>query len=146
MKTLKKALALVIASAFIFLGYSEWRALLQRKQGLSSFFVRKHATHILEASLQLGRNLTQEEVEQLLMDQQGQGRDEWGHRFHYFLEPESQETLKSFVLISPGKDGVLDYSSDAVAKYFEVKTENVTGDFDRDLVNRDGENIVFALK
>jgi hypothetical protein len=67
------------------------------------------------------------------------GRDEWGHPF--VLEVRSQPEF-SFVVLSPGKDGMLDVSD--VSEYFEMETEDVVGQLDRDIVFRDGQPVTIA--
>lgn len=70
------------------------------------------------------------------------GQDSWGNEVMVFWLREGDEF--SYVLVSPGRDGDLDYQD--VEEYFTKGPEDVTGDYDRDIVFRDGEPIVYSSK
>lgn len=68
-----------------------------------------------------------------------QGRDSWGNRIVYASR---REPVFSFVLISPGADGL--FEKDAPSDYFDAPVEDIVGDLDRDIVFRDGEPVTIA--
>jgi hypothetical protein len=67
------------------------------------------------------------------------GRDEWGHRLVYASKA---EPVFSFVLISPGEDGV--FERDAPELYFDAPREDIIGRLERDIVFRDGVPVTIA--
>jgi hypothetical protein len=52
------------------------------------------------------------------------------------------EPVFSFVLISPGEDGV--FERDAPELYFDAPREDIVGRLERDIVFRDGEPMTIA--
>ena len=101
-----------------------WNEQLRRKQGVSSFYVQKQAALFAELHSQ----------------------DAWGHPLVYLLEPGDPETIRNFAIVSPGRDGVLDFSEDEIEKYFTAERENMTGQWDRDLIARETGTVLYALK
>lgn len=66
------------------------------------------------------------------------GRDSWGNKILYVSR---RDPSFSFVLISPGSDGLLERDP---LDYFELEEVNIVGQFERDILFRDGRAITNA--
>lgn len=70
------------------------------------------------------------------------GKDSWGRPLILDLRPGSEGV--QYVLISTGRDGLLDYRM--IPTYYSLDEEDIKGQFDRDTVFRNGKKIVGAGK
>jgi len=66
------------------------------------------------------------------------GHDVWGNEIIYIVREDD------WVLISPGADRELDFES--MEQYFLMKTEDIRGQPDRDIVFRNGKHVTYAGK
>jgi hypothetical protein len=80
-----------------------------------------------------------EEAALSILEKVSDGRDDWGNRIVYASR---SMPAFSFVLISPGQDGV--FERDDPSQYFDAPVENIVGNLDRDIVFRDGEPVTIA--
>lgn len=71
------------------------------------------------------------------------GVDAWGNDI-ISVTKDGRGHRVSYVLISPGRDGVLDL--DSLEDYFEVQPGSVAGDWDGDVVFRNGDPVWNAGK
>lgn len=69
-----------------------------------------------------------------------QGKDRWGRPFRYSILQSGEEG--SYVLYSTGADGIRDSEEDSW--YFELTPRSIKGEFDHDIVFRDGRPVTNA--
>ncbi len=74
-----------------------------------------------------------------IIREMGMGLDEWGSPIIFRAR---KEPGFSFILISLGRDKSLDV--DDIGQYFTHPQENIVGEFDRDIVFRDGKPVTIA--
>lgn len=70
------------------------------------------------------------------------GRDSWGNKL--VLEVRLLQGERQFVLVSPGSDGLLDYSD--IGAYFLLPERDTKGKFEEDIVFRNGRPVTLAGK
>lgn len=72
----------------------------------------------------------------------GNGLDAWGHEIRVFSESDGKAS--TFVVVSPGRDGKLEFEDPE--PYFASSRVDIRGLLDRDIVFRDGQCVTNAGK
>jgi len=112
----------------------------QRTKQIESYAHLQAAASIINELIAQKGIIEKERAEEIVKTI-NRGRDAWGSKILY--EQRSRPDF-SFLLISLGRDRVLDVRN--VEEYFVHPEEDVRGDFDRDIVFRDGIPVTFSGK
>jgi hypothetical protein len=122
-------------------GCDYWRGYLQSKQ-VRTFAEIQGITSRIEALRQRDPDsVTAAAIENAIAQSRG-GRDAWGHPIAYAIT--SERGVVNYVIVSAGRDGRLDVET--IDKYFTSAPERVSGQWDRDVVFRNGDPLLNAGK
>ena len=129
-----RSLLLLIALALVF----SCRAYEQLHRQTPTFANLQHIVEQVEVVVSERGYVTEAEMARILT-QYNKGRDEWGtpYVFRSRNHPEF-----SYILVSLGSDKALDVES--IDAYFELAETDIVGQFDRDIVFRDGKHVTIA--
>lgn len=124
----------ILVLTTLLLGCGEYRQLTRQ---LPTFVNMQTMAREIQRIYERDGSVTEDQAQSILM-MINEGRDEWGHRIVYAASSDPA----SFVLISPGQDGV--FERGAPSQYFDAPREDIVGQLDRDIVFRDGEPVTIA--
>ena len=95
----------------------------------------------VQDSVDRGETVTEALLRSVIQDE-GDGRDTWGNAYRFAIMRRGESV--SWIVLSLGSDGRCDLSN--IRQYFGAKEEVVSGQFERDIVFRDGKPLKNAGK
>jgi len=136
-------LPVVLAIALALAGCGLYDSFQQVSRQNPTFANIQAMSFAIEAEIEEGGCIVIDRLEEIAERYNG-GRDEWGNEFRFSIHnaDDGGESRCSYVVLSTGRDGQLDVEK--IEDYFSADVASVIGDFDRDIVFRDGQPLTIA--